>query len=58
MNIPDSLAEEYRHVLKDLLRFFRAMARGDEDIARQAAQHLEESLETLVETMRLERDGN
>ena len=49
MNIPDNLAIEYRCVFKDLLRFFRATARGDQDGARKAAKHVEESLETLAE---------
>lgn len=49
---PDIPAEEFKHVLKDLLRFSRATARGDQEIAREAAGHLEESLEILLEQMR------
>ena len=45
MNTTD---EDCRVVLKDLLRFVKAMARGDQYIAREAAQHLEESLEALL----------
>ena len=57
MNKPDTRAEECERVLKDLLRFFRATARGDQEIARQAAGHLEESLEELLEQMRQTRGG-
>ena len=49
MNKPDTQAEECKHVLKDLLRFSRATARGDQEIARQAARDLEESLERFLE---------
>ena len=52
MNNPDTPAEEYKHVLKDLRRFFRATSRGDQEIARQAARQLEESIERLLEQMR------
>lgn len=55
MNIPD---EYCRHVFKDLLRLVRAMARDDQEVTRMAAQHLEESLEELVEEMRRRDDGN
>lgn len=52
MNKPDTLAEEYELVLKDLLRFFRATARRDQNNARRAARILEESLEALLEQMK------
>ncbi len=58
MNKPDSLAEEYKHVFKDLLRFSKATARGDQEIARQAARDLEESLEMLLEQMRQTSGGS
>ena len=51
MNKPDTHPEECKHVLKDLLRFSRATARGDQEIARQAARHLEQSLEMLLDQM-------
>ena len=37
-----------RNLFDDLLRFVKAMAQGDQDGARQAAQCLEESLEELL----------
>lgn len=58
MNKPDTLAEEHELVFKDLLRFFRATARRDQNNARRAATILEETLGTLLEQMRQTRGGS